>query len=60
MFVLCKELQEDGYVLDEDFIKENKKDIMLITPEDINNKNGSDNRFGIIYLGNPDDRDIWA
>ena len=60
MFVLCKELQEDGYVLDEDFIKENKKDIMLITPEDINNKNGSDNRFGIIYLGNPDDWDIWA
>lgn len=60
MFVLCKELQEDGYVLDKDFIKENKNDIMLITPEDINNKNGSDNRFGIIYLANPDDWDIWA
>lgn len=47
-FVLCKELQAEGFVLDKDFVRDNKADIMLMAPEDINSKYGSDYRFGII------------
>lgn len=59
-FVLCKELQAEGFVLDKDFVRDNKADIMLMAPEDINSKYGSVYMFGIIYLDNPDDWDIWA
>ena len=47
-FVLCKELQAEGFVLDKDFVRDNKADIMLMAPEDINSKYDSDYRFGII------------
>ena len=47
-FVLCKELQAEGYVLDKDFVRDNKADIWLMAPEDINSKYDSDYRFGII------------
>ena len=47
-FVLCKELQAEGFVLDKDFVRYNKADIMLMAPEDINSKYDSDYRFGII------------
>ena len=53
-FVLCKELQEEGYVLDKDFVKDNKRDIMLMAPEDINSKYDSDYKFGIIYFDSGD------
>ena len=54
-------LREEGYVLDKDFVKDNRIYILLITPEDINKKYGSDYRFGIIWLDNPsiDDWDDW-
>ena len=52
-FILCKEQQEEGYVLDKDFVKDNRIYILLITPEDINKKYGSDYRFGIIWLDKP-------
>ena len=60
-FILCKEQQEEGYVLDKDFVKDNRIYILLITPEDINKKYGSDYRFGIIWLDKPsiDDWDDW-
>lgn len=52
-FILSKEQQEEGYVLDKDFVKDNRIYILLITPEDINNTYGSDYRFGIIWLDKP-------
>ena len=46
-------LREEGYVLDKDFVKDNRIYILLITPEDINKKYGSYYRFGIIWLDKP-------
>ena len=54
-------LREEGYVLDKEFVKDNRIYILLITPEDIYKKYGSDYRFGIIWLDKPsiDDWDEW-
>ena len=54
-------LREEGYVLDKDFVKDNRIDILLIAPEEINKKYGSDYRLGIIWLDKPsiDDWDDW-
>ena len=49
--MLCKELQEEGYVLDKDFVKDNKRDIMLMAPEDINSKYDSDDRHTVVSCG---------
>ena len=51
--IVCKEQQEEGYVLDKDFVKDNRIYTLLITPEDINKKYGSNYRFGIIWLDKP-------
>ena len=52
-------LREEGYVLDKDFVKDNRIYILLITPEDINKKYGSDYTLGIIWLDNPSINDEW-
>ena len=60
-FALCKKLQEQGFSLTKEWVRENRADLRLIDPEDVNTADGHDAKFGIIYLDNQgaDDWDDW-
>ena len=60
-FALSKTLQEQGVALTKEWVKDNKKDIMLINAEDVNTADGHEAKFGIIYLDNQgvDNWDEW-
>ena len=58
-FSLSKKLTEKGVVLTKQWVKDNRADIMLIEPQHVNTSDGHKAKFGVIYVDNGDDWEVW-
>ena len=58
-FALSKSLQEQGVVLSKEWVDAHKGDIMLINAEDVKTADDHDAKFGIIYLNDESNWNVW-